>query len=113
MTALTCRSKNPTEWVVRRCISSFRNEYEFWPGYCERLLTLEELIDALGECARLWPHYTFSGHKIDVNHLRKLGRRWPVKRHGYAKSLSGRRRRPPDSGRSTTKVPVVGSRRPE
>ena len=94
MTALTYNPRNPSEWVVRRCINSFRNEYEFWPGYCEQLLTLEELIDALVECSRLWPNHTFSGHKVDVTRQLKMGRRWSGKRHGYAKSaLNGRRAR--------------------
>jgi hypothetical protein len=113
MTALTYNSKNPSEWVIRRCIDSFKNEYEFWPGYCERALTLEELVDALVECSRLWPRHTFSGHKLGPAHPLRFGRRWPAQRHGHVKSaINPRRRRLPDA-RPTRNEPVRASRRYE
>lgn len=31
-------------WVIQRCINAFKNDYEGWPGYCERLLTRTDMI---------------------------------------------------------------------
>ena len=31
-------------WVIQRCINAFKNDYEGWPGYCERLLTRTDRI---------------------------------------------------------------------
>jgi hypothetical protein len=33
------------EWIIQRCICAARNEYEDWPGYCETLLTRDEMFD--------------------------------------------------------------------
>jgi hypothetical protein len=53
------------EWIIQRCIQAFRDEYEDWPGYCEKLLTREEMKAALAECAERWPEYGFRGHKVE------------------------------------------------
>lgn len=92
MTALTYGvSSDPQEWVVRRCIDAFRGEYQYWPGYCERLLTLDALLDALGECSRLWPNYIFSGHKVSDTDQRRRGP--AVTSHSNAIKELDRRRR--------------------
>jgi hypothetical protein len=52
------------EWIIQRCINAFRNEYEDWPGYCERLQTREEMLVALRECDRRWPEHEFRGHNV-------------------------------------------------
>lgn len=31
------------EWIIQRCINAFRNEYQDWPDYCERLMTRDEM----------------------------------------------------------------------
>lgn len=54
----------PREWIVQRCISAARDQYEDWPGYCERLLTREEMLAALAECEATWPGYQFRGHNV-------------------------------------------------
>jgi hypothetical protein len=54
----------PREWIIQRCINAFRNEYEDWPGYCERLMTREEMWSALGECNERWPEHEFRGHNV-------------------------------------------------
>lgn len=51
-------------WIVQRCINAFRNEYEDWPGYCECLMTREEMMAALAECETRWPEYAFRGHNV-------------------------------------------------
>src|ERR1700754_1720245 len=104
MTALTFWNlPGPKEWLVRRCINSFRNEYEFWPGYCERLLTLEELLDALGECAKLWPQYTFSGHKVTVASARSSRWRAALPQRDVKAAPSRRHRPRPAAGSSLEK----------
>jgi hypothetical protein len=50
--------------IIQRCLNAFRNEYEDWPGYCERLLTKAEMLDALAECEAKWPGYQFRGHNV-------------------------------------------------
>lgn len=52
------------EWIIQRCINAYRNEYEPWTGYCETLLTRDEMIIKLDECIRLWPDYGFRGHNV-------------------------------------------------
>ena len=52
------------EWIIQRCRNAVRNQYNDWPGYCERLLTRDEMRDALDECSRLWPAYEFRGHNV-------------------------------------------------
>lgn len=52
------------EWIIQRCINAFRDEYEDWPGYCERLLTREEMKAALAECNERWPDNAFRGHNV-------------------------------------------------
>jgi hypothetical protein len=58
------------EWIVQRCINALRDEYEDWRGYCERLLTREEMKVALAECSRRWPNHEIRGHNV-VNQPRK------------------------------------------
>ena len=41
-----------------------RDEYENWPGYCEQLLTREEMKVNLAECNERWPDYAFRGHNV-------------------------------------------------
>ena len=43
------------QWIIQRCISAARNDYEDWPGYCEHLLTRDEMLQALKECEQKWP----------------------------------------------------------
>jgi hypothetical protein len=52
------------EWIIQRCVNAFRNEYEDWRGYCERLMTREEMVQALDECNRRWPEEEFRGHNV-------------------------------------------------
>jgi hypothetical protein len=52
------------EWIIQRCISAFRDQYEDWPGYSEKLLTREEMEPALAECAERWPECGFRGHNM-------------------------------------------------
>ena len=52
------------EWIIQRCINAYRNEYEDWPGYCERLMTREEMMVALRECDHQWPEHEFRGHNV-------------------------------------------------
>ena len=52
------------EWIIQRCINAFRNEYEDWPDYCERLMTREEMMIALKECEERWPDDEFRGHNV-------------------------------------------------
>jgi hypothetical protein len=35
------------ERIIQRCFNTFRNEYEDWPGYCERPMTREDMMVAL------------------------------------------------------------------
>lgn len=57
-------NEQPRAWIIQRCINAFRNEYEDWPGYCERLMTREEMLVALSECAERWPEHEFRGHHV-------------------------------------------------
>jgi hypothetical protein len=52
------------QWIIQRCINAFRNEYEDWPGYCERLLNRPEMMAALYECEERWPEHEFRGHNV-------------------------------------------------
>ena len=52
------------EWIIQRCISAARNDYEDWPEYSARLLTREEMITALADCEARWPEYQFRGHNV-------------------------------------------------
>lgn len=45
-------------------MKAFANDYEDWPGYCEWLLTREEMLAALAECEEKWPDYAFRGHHV-------------------------------------------------
>jgi hypothetical protein len=51
-------------WIIQRCISASRNQYEDWPGYCERLLSRAEMLSALQACEHRWPDYAFRGHNV-------------------------------------------------
>jgi hypothetical protein len=52
------------EWIIQRCLNAFRNEYEDWPGYCETLMTRDQMKAALTECADRWPEFGFRGHNV-------------------------------------------------
>ena len=52
------------QWVIQRCINAFENHYEDWPGYCETLVTRDEMIEALNACNEQWPHLEFRGHNV-------------------------------------------------
>jgi len=52
------------QWIIQRCISAVRNDYEDWPGYCDRLMTRDEMRQALKECAQKWPEHEFRGHNV-------------------------------------------------
>jgi hypothetical protein len=54
----------PREWIIQRCLNAFRNEYEDWPGYSERLMTKTEMLAALATCEATWPDYQFRGHNV-------------------------------------------------
>lgn len=66
------------EWIIQRCINAFRDEYENWPGFCELLLTREEMKAQLAECNERWPDYAFRGHNV-VNQRPKRPRLRVVK----------------------------------
>ncbi|MBS0357721.1 MAG: hypothetical protein JSS53_00405 [Proteobacteria bacterium] len=50
-------------WIIQRCINAFKNQYEDWPNYCEKLMSCNEMLKALEECNQKWPAYEFRGHK--------------------------------------------------
>jgi len=52
------------EWIIQRCISAADNEYEDWPGYCEQLLTRQQMLTALKDCEDRWPDHEFRGHNV-------------------------------------------------
>ena len=56
--------ENPRAWIIQRCINAFRNENEDWPGYCERLMTRDEMLVALAECNKHCPEHEFRGHHV-------------------------------------------------
>ena len=57
-------TEEPREWIIQRCINAFRNEYEDWPPYAEKLMTRTEMLEALEECAKQWPEHEFRGHNV-------------------------------------------------
>ncbi|MHB8715603.1 MAG: hypothetical protein ACYC9H_06295 [Sulfuricaulis sp.] len=70
-------SQDERAWIIQRCINAFRNLYEDWPGYCERLITRSEMLAALEGCERQWPEYEFRGHNVlnqrpGCDHLRQV-----------------------------------------
>lgn len=52
-------------WIIQRCINAWKNHYENWPGYCENLMTYNEMMNALKECDERWLEYEFRGHNIN------------------------------------------------
>lgn len=52
------------KWVIQRCINAWTNQYENWPGFCEKTLTRAEMMTALKKCDKKWPEYEFRGHNI-------------------------------------------------
>jgi hypothetical protein len=56
--------KMERQWIVQRRISAVKNDYEDWPGYCERLLTRDEMLQAVKECEHKWPDHAFRGHNV-------------------------------------------------
>jgi hypothetical protein len=57
------KRKKERVWIIQRCIDIWKNQYENWPGYCEKQMTREEMIKALNECNEKWP-YEFRGYKL-------------------------------------------------
>jgi hypothetical protein len=51
-------------WIIQRSVDAFENRYEAWPGYCETLLTLDEMLKALKACQAQWPDLGFRGHSV-------------------------------------------------
>src|SRR5882724_4450195 len=79
MTPVTSKiSADSKEWIIQRCINAFKNQYQDWPGYCERLLNREEMLVALKECDQLWPDYEFRGHKVIDAHRPDMESRPPT-----------------------------------
>lgn len=56
--------KQERAWVIQRCINAWQNLYEDWPGYCENLMTRDEMMNALKECNEKWLNYEFRGHRV-------------------------------------------------
>jgi len=56
--------EEPCEWIIQRCINAFRNEYQDWAPYANRLMTRTEMLQALEECSHKWPQYEFRGHNV-------------------------------------------------
>lgn len=62
-------------WVIQRCIDVWTNNYENWRGYCEALMTRNEMIAALEECNVKWPDYEFRGHNVHaIDNIQKKAR---------------------------------------
>ena len=79
MTAVTSKTAADTgEWIIQRCINAFKNQYQDWPGYCERLLKRDEMLVALKECNQLWPDHEFRGHKVIDAHRSDVAARPPT-----------------------------------
>jgi hypothetical protein len=57
-------SDEPREWIIQRCINAFRNQYEDWSPYAERLMTRTEMCAALADCEARWPDDGFRGHNV-------------------------------------------------
>jgi hypothetical protein len=61
---MTIANQEPKRaWIIQRCIDAFKNQYEDWPGYCEKPMTRDEAMIALKECEEKWP-YGFRAHKV-------------------------------------------------
>jgi hypothetical protein len=52
------------QWIIQRCIDAFANHYQDWPSYSEKLMTREEMIEALNACEQRWPDFAFRGHNV-------------------------------------------------
>lgn len=57
--------ENEKIWIIQRCLDAWQNKYEDWPGYCEKPMNRQEMLDALKECDEHWPEYEFRGHNIN------------------------------------------------
>ena len=51
------------EWIIQRCISALRDEYENWPGF-DQPMTRAAMQAALQECHERWPNDEFRGHNV-------------------------------------------------
>jgi hypothetical protein len=52
------------EWIIKRCINAFKNQYENQVGYCEKLMTRDEMMLALEECIKKYSSDEFRGHNV-------------------------------------------------
>lgn len=84
------------QWIIQRCINAVRNDYEDWSGYCERLMTRDEMLKALAGCEEKWPNYEFRGHNV-INQKPGSDRPRPVGACGQKTANS-----PTSLARSTT-----------
>lgn len=65
------KTKQKKIWIIQRCINAWENSYEDWPGFCDQLMTRDEMIEALRECEQKWPNYEFRGHNKSHLSLRQ------------------------------------------
>ena len=63
----------PKEWIVQRCVNAYKNQYEDWTGYCEHLMTRDEVDVALKECCDKWPDDEFRGHRVIIDGVLRFG----------------------------------------
>jgi hypothetical protein len=57
-------------WIIQRCIDAWTNHYEDWLGYCENLMSRDDMMLALKECNEKWPEYEFRGHNSTQKSVR-------------------------------------------
>jgi hypothetical protein len=60
-------SAEAASWIIQRCTQQWIGaslQYEDWPGYCEKLLSYDEMIEALKQCDQRWPEHEFRGHSV-------------------------------------------------
>lgn len=60
-------------WIIQRCIDALTNHYEDWRGYCEKLMSYDEVMIALKECGEKWLEYEFRAHNTTHISLRHNG----------------------------------------
>ena len=64
-------------WIIQRCIDAWTNHYENWQGYCEKLMSREEMMVALKECDEKWPEFEFRGHNTTHESVRHKRGEYP------------------------------------
>jgi hypothetical protein len=64
---MNTQQEQPKEWIIQRCIDAWKNQYEDWPGYCEKLMTHDEMMVALKKCEEKWIDEEFRGHRAVVD----------------------------------------------